>query len=79
MGWVTVGNGTINKSTKDTGAPYYGKCTLTLGGVEYQLSLGCWVKDGQNGSKFFSVKYSMQEDDSPRPPQKQATADEVPF
>lgn len=83
MAWTKVGSGTINKSKHDKGAPYYGKCKVTIEGREHELEIGAWVKDGNNGSKFFSLQFSVK-DDAPqsRPAAKQsqeADDDSVPF
>lgn len=82
MAWVKLGDGTLNKSKKDTGAPYFGKCNLTIDGKEHEISIGGWVKDGKEGSKFFSLAFSVPEDAAPKPaPKKQAAAEDnsVPF
>lgn len=84
MGWTKVGTGTINKSKDEgKGAPYYGKCKLTIDGVEREISIGAWVKEGNNNSKFFSLQFSVK-DDAPqsKPAAKQsqeADDDSVPF
>jgi hypothetical protein len=82
MGWAKIGSGTLNKSKDPSrGAPYYGKCAITIDGREHQVSIGAWVKDGQNGSKFFSLAFSVPEEDVAQscPQQRQAPDDEVPF
>ena len=79
MGWTKIGTGTLNKSKDPSnGAPYYGKCTITIDGREHQISLGAWVKDGKDNSKFFSIAFSVQDDARPAPAAA-ATDDEIPF
>lgn len=77
MAWTNIGSGTINKAKEgQKGAPYYGKCKITIDGREREINIGAWLKDGQNGSKFFSLAFSVQEQQSQSsPPQKQDDGD----
>ena len=63
MAWKNIGNGTINKAEEGAkGAPYWGKCKLTIDGKEREINIGAWLKPGNNGSKFFSLAFSVKED-----------------
>jgi hypothetical protein len=83
MGWTKVGSGTLNKSKDPSkGAPYYGKCKLTIDGMEREINIGAWVKDGQGGSKFFSLAFSVPEGESQATAKTTAETDEdssIPF
>jgi hypothetical protein len=81
MAWVTIGSGTLNKSTKDTGAPYFGKGKIEINGEEHEFNIGAWVKEGKNGSKFFSIAFSVQEDAAPKsaPKKQEEESDGIPF
>lgn len=79
-GWTKIGNGTINKSKQEgAGAPYYGKCAITIDGREHQISIGAWVKDGQNGSKFFSLAFSVPEEAAQPAPAQTVVDDSILF
>lgn len=80
MAWTKIGSGTLNKSKDPSkGAPYYGKCAITIDGREHQISIGAWVKDGNEGSKFFSLAFSVQEAENTQAPAKAADDSDVPF
>ena len=80
MGWTKIGTGTLNKSKDPSkGAPYYGKCKITLDGREFECSLGAWVKDGKDNSKFFSLSFSVQDDARPAPAAADASDSDIPF
>lgn len=80
MAWTKIGSGTINKSKDPSkGAPYYGKCQITIDGREHDISIGAWVKDGKEGSKFFSLAFSVQGDETAQAPAKAADDDSIPF
>jgi hypothetical protein len=61
-------SGTLGRNTrreKDSHPTHSGRCTVA--GVEYWIS--AWVKDGQDGSKFFSLAFKPKEE---QPAAKQA-------
>jgi hypothetical protein len=76
-------SGTLGRNTrreKDTHPTHSGRCIV--GGVEYWIS--AWVKDGQDGSKFFSLAFKPREEQQQQKAQQPQTAtaefdDEIPF
>lgn len=75
-------SGTLGRNLrkeKDTHPTHSGRCIVA--GVEYWIS--AWVKDGQDGSKFFSLAFKPREEQQQPAPQRQTSAaefdDEIPF
>ena len=76
-------SGTLGRNTrreKDTHPTHSGRCIVA--GVEYWIS--AWVKDGQDGSKFFSLAFKPREEQQPAAQPKQAAAEfvddsDIPF
>jgi hypothetical protein len=67
------------RKEKDTHPTHSGRCTV--GGVEYWIS--AWVKEGQDGSKFFSLAFKPREEQQTAAQPQHAAADEfsddIPF
>lgn len=75
-------SGTLGKNTrreKDTHPTHSGRCIVA--GVEYWIS--AWVKEGQDGSKFFSLAFKPREEQQQAPAKPATTAaefdDDIPF
>lgn len=74
-------SGTLGRNLrkeKDSHPTHSGRCVVA--GVEYWIS--AWVKDGQDGSKFFSLSFRPREEQSrPAAPAVSGTDfnDEIPF
>lgn len=73
-------SGTLGKNTrreKDSHPTHSGRCTVA--GTEYWIS--AWVKEGTDGSKFFSLAFKPREEQAQ--PQRQQPVDEfsddIPF
>jgi hypothetical protein len=69
--------GRNTRKEKDTHPTHTGRCTVA--GVEYWIS--AWVKDGQDGSKFFSLSFRPREEQQQAQPQPAAAdfSDDIPF
>lgn len=74
-------SGTLGRNLrreKDTHPSHSGRCVV--GGVEYWIS--GWVKDGQDGSKFFSLAFKPREEQQQQAQPAHAAAefnDDIPF
>lgn len=80
--FTKIGWGSIKKGDESKGAPYFGDCKITIDGVEREIRIGAWVKPGKDGSKYFSLSFSVENDapqSKPAAKQSQAYDEEIPF
>jgi len=63
-----------NKRTNDKQPEYTGNCEIN--GQEFWVS--AWIKESQNGTKFFSMSYTPKEQNAVQSAPQAATSDAIP-